>query len=120
MPIRRRFEVLMFSPPVVSLNKHAGEITSPITTDPAETLAQIFGTVFQSRLDFSLFVILHSDLPVVSIQPSGDKVIVVSIQDPLSPLFGLEAFEEIMALEDFRSVRPSAARHAGSAAVHVW
>lgn len=97
----------------------AGPVASPIATRPAGALIQEFGAILQSGFNLAFALILDPGLPLVAHQPSRDKVIVVSIQDPLSPLFGLEAVEEIMALEDFRSVRSSASRHAGGAAVHV-
>lgn len=97
----------------------AGPVASPIATRPAGALIQELGAILQSGFNLAFALILDPGLPLVAHQPSRDKVIVVSIQDPLSPLFGFEAVEEIMALEDFRSVRPSAARHARGAAVHV-
>lgn len=106
-------------PPHVPLLDQAGPVASPIATRPAGALIQELGAILQSGFNLAFALILDPSLPLVAHQPSRDKVIVVSIQDPLSPLFSLEAFEEVMALEDFRSVRPSAARHAGSAAVHV-
>lgn len=97
----------------------AGPVASPVATRPAGALIQELGAVLQSCLNLAFALILDPSLPLVAHQPSRDKVVVVSIQDPLSPLLRLEAIEEVVALEDGRSVRSSAAGHARCAAIHV-
>lgn len=52
-------------------------------------------------------------------QPSGDEVVVISVQIVFAPALGLETLEEIVALQDTGAVGPRPARHARGAAVYV-
>lgn len=97
----------------------AGPVASPVAARPAGALVEELGAVLQRRLNLALALVLDPGLPLVADEPARDKVVVVSVQDPLPPLFRLEAVEEVMALEDVGAVGAGAARHARGAAVHV-
>jgi hypothetical protein len=112
-------EERIYSLPNVTLSNHAGPVASPIASSPTRTLVQKLGAVFQCRLNLTLLLILNPCLPLVAHQPTSHKVVVVSVQNPLSPLLVLETVEKIVTRENFRAVGTGAARHAGSAAVDV-
>lgn len=101
-----------YSLPNVAFSDHAGPVASPVASGPTRALVQKFGAVLQSCLDLTLLVVLDPCLPLVAYQPTSHKVVVVSIQNPLSPLLVLEAVEKVMAREDFRAVGAGTARHA--------
>ena len=52
-------------------------------------------------------------------QPTSDEVIIVSVQDPLSPFLVFESLEEIVAGKDFGTICSSASGHAGGTTVDV-
>lgn len=54
-------------PPVVTFNKHRLEVTSPIATNPAKALAEIFRPVLKRGLNLGLLVVLHANVPLVEI-----------------------------------------------------
>ena len=101
------------------LHKHTGQIASPIASDPSEALAQIFRAVFERRLDFGLLVILHGDLVAMSIHPSSDEVIIVSVQLTSSPLLVCEAVSEFFRLQDITAVCDGSTGETGEAAIDM-
>ena len=104
--------------PNMSFSNQAGIIASPIASCPTRTLIQELDVVFQGRFDLTLHVILNPCLPTVRNQPTWDKVVIVGIEMVFTPTFGLEAFQEQWALENFRSQHDCASRHARSSTVH--
>jgi len=101
------------------LHKHTGQIASPIASDPSEALAQIFRAVFERRLDFGLLVILHGDLVAMSIHPSSDEIVVVSIQLTGSPLLVCEPVSEFFRLQDITAICDGSTGETGEAAIDV-
>lgn len=103
----------------MSLAHQTGPVAAPVAARPAGALVEELGAVFQRRLDLALAVVLDPRLPLVADEPSRDKVVVVGVEDPASPLFVLEAVQEVVRLQNLRSIGARATRHARSAAVHV-
>lgn len=108
-----------YIPPVVPLDKHAGQIASPIASNPAKTLFQVLGTVFEGCLHLGSFVILHGDLPLVRVHPSRDEVIVVGVQLIGSPRLMREAKGESVVLKDFGAICYGPSGKAGQATIHM-
>lgn len=106
-------------PPVMTFDKQAGQVAAPVAANPSETLAQIFRAVLQCRLHFGLFVILHSNLPVVRIQPTSDKVVIVGVELASPPLFVSESVGEGFVLQDAAAIRGAASRQARQTTVDV-
>jgi len=100
-------------------NKHAGNVTAPVASDPSKTLTQILWAALQSRLYLSFLVILHGNLPVVRIHPPGDKVVVVGIELTSTPFLVGEAVGEGLVLENITPVRYRSARKTRQATVNV-
>lgn len=86
--------------PNVALGNQAGPVAPPVAASPARALVKEFVAVFQRGFDFALVLILDPGFPLVADQPTGDKIVVVSIQDPLSPFLILKSVKEVMAGED--------------------
>lgn len=53
--------------------------------------------VLERRLDFALRLVLDPCLPLMVNQPSGDKIVVIGVQDPLPPLLVLKPVQKVMA-----------------------
>lgn len=103
----------------MSLANQASPVAAPVAASPTSALIQEFVTILESSLNLTFVVVLNPSLPLVANQPAGDKVVVVSIQDPLPPFLVSKPVKEIVALQNLRSVGASAARHARCTAVHV-
>lgn len=88
----------------MALHKHARDVTSPIATYPAKTLAQILWAVFQSSLYFCLFVVLHFNFPAMRIHPSSDEVVVVGVQLAGAPFLVRESVSKVFRVEDCTAV----------------
>ena len=70
------------------VTEHAGDVTPPIASGPAQTLFQEFGIVFERRQDFRLFMMLIGYFLPMRNKPSGDEVVVISVELVLTePLF---------------------------------
>ena len=106
-------------PPVVSLDKQAGQIAAPVAANPAETLTEEFRTILKSGLHLSLLVILHADFPIVCIKPASDEVVIIGVELTGSPLFVGEAVGESLVLEDAAAVCSTASGEARETAVDV-
>lgn len=105
--------------PDVSLSNQTGPVASPVASSPAGALVQELRAIFQSRLDLALPLVLDPSLPLVADQPASYKVVVIRVQNPLSPLLVLKPVKKVMAGEDLRPIGASASRHARGAAVNV-
>lgn len=109
----------MYVLPDVTLCYQASPVASPVASCPTRTLVEKLGAILESGFDLAFSLILDPGLPLLADEPSGDEVVVVGIEDPLSPLLILEARKELMAHQDFRPIGASASRHARSTAVNV-
>src|SRR5688572_29681246 len=99
---------MLNSLPNVSLSDQASPIASPVTSCPTRALVQEFVAVLQSRLNLTLSLVLNPGLPLMADQPTGNKVVVVGIQDPLSPFLVLESLEKVVASKNIRAIGSSA------------
>lgn len=86
--------------PDISLRSQAGPVAPPVASGPTRALVKELVAVLQSRLDFAFLVVLDPRLPLVTDQPSGNKVVVVGVQNPLPPFLVLESLEELVAGQD--------------------
>lgn len=117
---RRRGQTpVLYLPNHVSLADKARPVAAPVAPSPARTLIEELDAILQSRLNLTLGLILDPGLPLVADEPASDKVVVVGIENVLTPALGFEALEEGLARQDLGTIGASAARHAGGAAVHV-
>ncbi len=105
--------------PNVPLAREAGPVATPVAARPPGALIQKLGAVLQSRLELAFALVLNPRLPLMADEPARDKVVVVGVENPLPPFFVLKAVQEVVALQNFRSIGACATRHARSTAVHV-
>ena len=103
----------------MAFDKQTGQVTAPVAANPSETLAQIFRAILQCRLHLGLLVVLHSNLPVVRIQPTSDKVVIIGIELASPPLFVSESVGEGFVLQDAAAVCGTASRQARQTAIDV-
>lgn len=96
-------------PPHVFFDTKACEVTSPVASCPTRALVQELHPILQRGFEFTLVVVLNPSLPLVAHEPACDKVVVVSVQDVLSPPFALETIQELGAFQDLGPVRPGSA-----------
>lgn len=96
-----------------------GPIATPVAPGPSGALIEKLDACLERRLDFTLFVVLDPSLPLMSHQPPSHEIVVIGVENILSPLLIFEAIEKIVALENFSPVCASAARHTRSSAVDV-
>jgi len=106
-------------PPVVTLCEQGGEVGPPVTADPAKALAEILGTILKRGLDFSLFVILHTNFPVVTVEPSCNEVVVVGVELACSPSFVGEVMRESILLKDATPVGHGTSGEAGKSTIDM-
>lgn len=95
--------------PDISLAHQTRPVAAPVAAGPSRALIEKLDPIFKGSLDLTLILVLNPGLPLVADKPSSDKVVVVSVQNPLSPFLVLEAVKEVVAGEDFGSVRASPA-----------
>lgn len=105
--------------PNMPLAREAGPVAAPVAARPPGALIQKLGAVLQSRLELAFALVLNPSLPLVADEPARDKVVVVGVENPLPPFFVLKAVQEVVALQNLRSIGACATRHARSTAVHV-
>lgn len=103
----------------MTFREHRLEIASPVTANPAKALADVLGAVLERGLNLGFFVVLHTDLPVVEVEPPRNEVIVISVQLTCSPSFVGEIMRECILLQDAASVSHGTARKAGESTVNV-
>lgn len=103
----------------VSLGHKTGPVAAPVAPGPTGALVEELETVLQGGLDLALAFVLNPGLPLVAHQPARDKVVVVCVEDILSPTLRLESFQEVVALQNLGAISTGAARHARCAAVHA-
>lgn len=101
------------------LANETGPVASPVAARPTSALIKELWAIFESRLNLTLAVVLDPCLPLMAYEPACDKVVIVGVENPLSPFLVLETVKEVVALQNFRSVSACATRHARCAAVHV-
>src|SRR2546423_2846903 len=93
-------------PPNMPFVEQAGQIASPITPCQPKALVQKFWVVFQCRLNFALWVVLHIRLPAVRHHPASDEIVVISVELILAepPFLVGKALCELLVLQDVRTV----------------
>ncbi len=101
----------------MSLDDEAGIVAPPVAACPTRALIQEFDVVLKGGLNLTLGVVLNPGLPLVRHQPSGNEVVIVSIQLVLTPTFSLETIQEQGTLEDFGSEGTGASGHAGGSTI---
>lgn len=97
----------MYSLPDISLAHQARPVTSPVAACPSGTLIEKLDPIFKGSLNFALVLVLNPGLPLMADQPSSNKVVIVGIQNPLSPLLVLKAMKKVVAGKDLGSVGAS-------------
>ncbi len=107
--------------PYVAFSKDAGQIASPITSGPSETLLEEFGIIFKGGLDLAFGMILHVCFMAMIDHPAGDEIVIIGIELILTkpPLLVGEAVREVFVLQDAGAVGTSPSRDTGHASVHV-
>lgn len=103
----------------MALDEQAGEIAAPVAANPSKTLAQIFRPVLQRRLHLCLFVVLHGNLPIMSVHPPRDEVVIIGIELARPPLFMGKAMRKGIVLKDAAAVGDCSARETGQTAIDV-
>lgn len=106
-------------PPVVTFRKHGSEVGSPVATNPAKALVEILGTILERGLYLGLFVVLHTNVPIVCVKPPSDEVVIVGVELACSPSFVGEVMRESILLEDATPISHGASGEAGKSAVDV-
>lgn len=111
----------MYLQPDVALSEQAGEVASPVASCPTETLLEELGVVFQGSLDLAFWMILHVHLVLVVDQPTGNEVVIVSVELILTkePLLVGETVGEVRVLQNVGTISASASRNASHPAIHV-
>lgn len=107
----------VYLPYDMSLGEQTGIVTSPIAASPPQALVEKQAAVFKSGLYLTFHVILDPSLPVIGHKPSGNEVVIVSIELIATPGFSLESVEEKWALQDLPAKRTGTTRHARGTAV---
>lgn len=82
----------------MSFDKHACQVTSPVTTDPTKTLFQVLGAVLKCGLNFGCLVVLHRYLVSMGIDPSSNEIVVVGVELVSAPSFMREAKSKSIVL----------------------
>jgi len=106
-------------PPIVSFDKHACDVTPPVASHPSQALLEISGTILECCLDFCSFVVLHGDFPAMVEHPTGDKIVVVSVQLKSAPGLVGEAKGEFFILQDTGPISDGPSREAWKSSVDV-
>lgn len=111
--------VVLYLHPDVPLAREAGPVAAPVAARPPRALVEELGAVFQRRLELAFALVLNPRLPLMADEPPRHKVVVVGVENPLAPFLVFEPVEEVVALQNLRSIGACATRHAGCATVHV-
>lgn len=106
-------------PPHIFLNDQTRPVAPPVASRPSGALVEELHAVLQSRLKLTFSLILDPGFPLVTDEPSCDKVVVVGIENVVPPLFPLKAVKELCTLQNLRAVGAGASRHARRAAIDV-
>lgn len=83
-------------PPHISLRNHTGPVASPVTASPARALVEKLVAILESGLQLTFRFVLDPCLPLMADKPSGNEVVIVSIENPLPPFFILKSVKEVV------------------------
>lgn len=106
-------------PKHMALPAQTSPVAAPVASGPARALVQELHALLQGGLNLAFPIVLDPGLHLVADQPASHKVVVVGIENVTSPALRLKALQEVMALQDLRSIGTGAAGHARGSAINV-
>lgn len=103
----------------IALDEESGVVGSPVAPSPSQALSDKLWIGFKGGLNGALRVVLNPRLFVFTDHPSGQKVVVIRVEDEIAPFFVAKSIKIFLLLQNLTPDSIGATGHAGSSTIKV-